>query len=441
MTSMSSAGPSLQNEWLKHAPPPRPLGPGEKWNVFLSYRSINRAWVLNLYDVLCQHGHHVFIDQCALKPGDELLLRLQDALQASQAGVLIWSDAATESDWVLKEYATLEGLSEKKKGFQFIPISLDGSEVPLFAGNRIHLDFRTYPDGPNGGELMRLLHAVVGQTLSFESAKFADEQDEEARRAGAEIAAAVHRGNADRLVHLAEQADIVWVTSPVLASKAAEGLLSLGKNDAAVLLLKGICKRFPRAVRPKQLYASALLRRAEGTDLDDAQEILGVLYEEGQRDSETVLFYARSWMDSYVKSNNGFELKRSRDLYVEAFNRAPDDYATGINAAAKSVLMGSAEDLKAAEVYAARVEQIVGNKPHPNDYWKTAAVGLVFLIRRDYVAAARIFDEAVSMAPKEIGSHQSTWTQVYRLVEKLQPTINERATVRSTFLHLPDPPS
>ena len=79
-----SSSPSLSNQWSKLAPPPRPLAPGEKWNVFLSYRSVNRAWVLNLYDVLRQQGHQVFIDQRELKAGDQLVRRLQDALQTSQ---------------------------------------------------------------------------------------------------------------------------------------------------------------------------------------------------------------------------------------------------------------------------------------------------------------------------------------------------------------------
>src|SRR3954469_4674987 len=98
MTTMNPPSVSLPNEWLKYAPPPRPLGPGENWNVFLSYRSVNRPWVLNLYDVLRQQGQKVFIDQCVLLPGDPLILRLQDALNTSQAGVLIWSKATGDSD-------------------------------------------------------------------------------------------------------------------------------------------------------------------------------------------------------------------------------------------------------------------------------------------------------------------------------------------------------
>src|SRR5262249_13628471 len=151
IAQMSSPAPDLVNEWLKHAPPPRPLGPGEKWHVFLSYRSVNRAWVLNLYDVLRHQGYQCFIDQCVLKAGDPLAARLQEGLNASQAGILIWSQATADSAWVANEYATLENLSIKKKGFCFVPITLDRSDLPSFPANRIYLDFSSYPDGPNGG--------------------------------------------------------------------------------------------------------------------------------------------------------------------------------------------------------------------------------------------------------------------------------------------------
>src|SRR5688572_29741702 len=99
---------SIPQEWLQHAPKPRALTNEDKWNVFLSYRSVNRTWVLNLYDVLHELGHNVFIDQCELRAGDELATRLQDALSKSQAGVLIWSKATKDSDWVSREYQVLE---------------------------------------------------------------------------------------------------------------------------------------------------------------------------------------------------------------------------------------------------------------------------------------------------------------------------------------------
>jgi hypothetical protein len=44
------------------------------------------------------------------------------------------------------------------------------------------------------------------------------------------------------------------------------------------------------------------------------------------------------------------------------------------------------------------------------------------------------------MAPKETGSHESTWKQACRLMARLNPSDEERAMVRSVFTHLPDCP-
>src|SRR5258708_9380816 len=111
-----SAGVTPANEWSRFAPPPRPLTGDDKWNVFLSYRSVNRAWVLNLYDVLCQQGHAVFIDQCALKAGDELIDRLEEALETSQSGVFIYSPATPGFASGQKGYPTLQRLATDKAG-------------------------------------------------------------------------------------------------------------------------------------------------------------------------------------------------------------------------------------------------------------------------------------------------------------------------------------
>src|SRR3954469_12851239 len=112
---------SLPSEWLKYAPKPRPLTGTDQWNVFLSYRSVNRSWVLNLYDVLNSLGHKAFLDQYVLRAGDPLIKVLQNALSASQAGVLIWSDATRDSEWVEREYHVLETQATEKPDFQFVP--------------------------------------------------------------------------------------------------------------------------------------------------------------------------------------------------------------------------------------------------------------------------------------------------------------------------------
>ena len=430
----------LPEQWLRLAPKPRPLGKGEKWHVFLSYRSVNRTWVLNLYDVLHHQGFEVFLDQVVLAGGNELIRALEDGLAQSQAGVLVWSASTAGSDWVRREYHVLEQQADERKGFCFVPIRLDGSKLPPFAANRVFLDFSTYPDGPNGGELLRLLHAITGQPLTLEAAHFAAEQDAIAKQQADDIGAAIRNKDREELLELFEKSGLGWETSSALGCKAAEGLIKLGHNDDGIRMLETLGERFPRAIRPRQLRALALARRSQEGDLRAAQRILGALYESGERDPETLGIYGRTWMDRYSKSKDRSDLEQSRDLYAEAFERASDDYYTGINAASKSVLLGTPEDLAKATDYAARVQKVVGTEPKDGDYWMTATIGEVYLLMKNYADAARLYKAAVATARSETGSHQSTWTQACRLMEKLQPSAEERALIRSAFAHLSDCP-
>jgi tetratricopeptide (TPR) repeat protein len=424
----------MANEWLQHAPGPRELKGEEKWNVFLSYRSVNRAWVLGLYDVLTELGYKVFLDQYVLKPGDELQTQLEDALIKSQAGVLIWTNSTSDSVWVRKEFNTMERMAAK--GFLFVPVKIEKSELPPFVENRIFIDFSDYPDGPNGGDLVRLIHAVSGRALSEPAIKFALIQDEESKDQTAKVNAAVEIGNAEKLKHLFEKGGLPWKTSASLGCRAAEGLIKLKKYDDAITMLEKLEALFQKALRPKQLKALALARRGGENDLADAQEIMGELHKKNHLDPETMGIYGRTWMDRYKKSNNILELKKSRDLYAEAFAKAPDDYYTGINAASKSVLIGTEKDLQTAAVLAEQVQKLTGTEAVKNDYWKTATIAESFLIQKKYNEAGEMYGQAVAMAPTEIGSHESTHTQAKLLMEKLKPADEERSYINEAFKHL-----
>lgn len=432
------SGNVAKDEWLRLTPEPLPLAQGKRWNVFLSYRSVNRPWVLNLYDVLRERGHAVFLDQVALVGGTQLIGSLRTNLKASQAGILIWSAAAADSAWVEKEYEVMEATATSDEDFHFVPIRLDDTELPGFADLRIFFDFAQYPDGPNGGELMRLLHAIVGQPLSEDAARFAAEQDVTSRKIAAAVDAAIANGDGDRLLKLFADGGLSWKTTAVLGCRAAEGLTRLGRHDDAIAVLQEVEADFPAAIRPKQLHALALAKRGGDGDLSEAQQILGALEAEGHKDPETLGIYGRTWMDRYAATGDPLSLKRSRNLYAEAFDGAGDDYYTGINAAAKSVLLGGDDDVARGRELARRVEAIVGTEARAGDYWQTATAAEVQLILGNWDAAAALYADAVEMAPAERDSHRSTWTQACRLMRKLEPAEDARARVREAFSHLPD---
>jgi tetratricopeptide (TPR) repeat protein len=153
----------------------------------------------------------------------------------------------------------------------------------------------------------------------------------------------------------------------------------------------------------------------------------------GEEDPETLGIFARTWADRYKASGSELHLRKSRDCYGHAFENAPKDYYTGINTASKSVLLGEADE---AEKYATRVEEIVGTDKRPGDYWMTATVAEVQLIRQNYDRAAKLYSEAVAMTPEEIGSHKSTWNQAQLLMEKLETSGEKKAQAAKAFAHL-----
>jgi tetratricopeptide (TPR) repeat protein len=422
----------LFKEWKELVPQPRPLENGDKWNIFLSYRSINRAWVLNLYDVLGEAGHKVFLDQYQLKPGDLLSPGLLDALNKSQCGILIWS-SLSDSKWLEKEYLTMERLEENKLGFIFIPLKLDKAELPGFANLKIHLNFSSYPDGPNGGDLLRLLFGVTGQPLSSEAVKFANKIDEESKRESNKIEAAIDLGNPELLIELQARGEIAWKINSILGCKTSEGLIKLKKYDEAIEILDKLSNEFPKAIRPKQLHALALTRKKNIGDLKKAQNILAQLYAAGERDPETLGILGSTWMKRYDISKDQRELTKSRNLYAEAFEKTPYDYYTGINAASKSIFLNTKEDFKKGQDYADRVQKIVGKSEYHNDYWKTATVAEVFLIKKEYDKAAEMYKKAVEMAPTETGSHEVTLDQAQKLMEVLSPNEADTNKIINAF--------
>jgi ATP/maltotriose-dependent transcriptional regulator MalT len=138
-------------------------------------------------------------------------------------------------------------------------------------------------------------------------------------------------------------------------------------------------------------------------------------------------------MDRYATDQNPASLRKSRDLYAEAFGGSRDDYYTGINAAAKSIFIGTPADLEKANGYAKRVLEIVGETAVPGDYWKTATVAEAFLMRREYGRAAELYGDAVSIAPEATGQHRSTWTQASRLMASMNATAAQVSMIKEKF--------
>jgi hypothetical protein len=113
-------------------------GPNDKWDVFLSYRSVNRPWVLRLYDQLRYLGYKVFVDQFVLTTAEGLEDRLRQNLQRSATGVLIWSERGEDSVYCGKELNALSTLEQRKANFSLrCPANERGRVTALRGGEAL----------------------------------------------------------------------------------------------------------------------------------------------------------------------------------------------------------------------------------------------------------------------------------------------------------------
>ncbi|HEX8338910.1 MAG TPA: TRAFs-binding domain-containing protein [Pyrinomonadaceae bacterium] len=425
------------DEWLELAPKPRPRKPGQQWDVFLSYRSIHRPWVIQLYDVLRHLGYEVFLDQYVLSSAEPLVQSLDEGLAQSASGVLIWSNSYSDSEWCKSEYYAMVTRRRRDREFFFVVTKLDDVQLPPMAEEMLFTDFSAFREGPRGNGLLLLLYGLKGEAPPDPVVRLAVKVDEEVRDTLNQIIGYSSVGDYEGLMELAGRETTAWLTTPMLGSNVAESLIALKRYDDALALLEKLRGRFPKAIRPRQLQGLALARKG---DWRAAQSLLSVLYAEGERDPETLGILARTWKDRYKQSEDPIHLTKSRDHYAEAFEGAPDDSYTGINAASMSVLL---EEFDAAERYAERVEKLVGieaptkkNLTVSNRYWETATVAEVQLIRRNYERAAALYKAAVSVWPDATGSHESTRDQARLLMDKLAPPPEERDKIERAFKHL-----
>jgi hypothetical protein len=420
---------SPSKDWLKFAPQPEPLPEGKTWHVFLSYRSVHRPWVLQLYDVLRSLKFEVFVDQFVLRANDNLVRALATGLDESVAAILVWSQASEDSAWCQKEYDSLDR-RETQGRLRYGVVRLGDVELPGFAADKVYVDFPEPQVGPGGLPLLRLLWGVVGKPLPPEAVQFGVAVDEEIRLARNAIHSAKSAGNAERLRELARTDTVAWRSTPVLRCEAAECMIKLEQHDDALTVLEGIEADFPGALRPKQLKGLALARAGR---TEEAQQVLGELEAAGSRDPETLGIYARTWMDRYKATGNKLFLRRSRNLYLLAFDHTPSDTYVGINAASKSVMLGEPD---IGRELATKVAALVGTSAVAGDYWKTATVAEIQLLAGNYDQARKLYQNAVDGAPAALGDHRSTRNQVRELMKHLTPSDADRAAIEAVFAHL-----
>jgi tetratricopeptide (TPR) repeat protein len=413
--------------WLQHAPPPPPRG-NNLYDAFISYRSSDRAWAMALYDVLKLAGWQAFLDQYDLVPGGNLETSLTEGLEASSAGVILWSGRTKDSKWCERERNAMRALREQRnRTFNYIFAKLDAEELPLFARSDLYVSFEESPEGPRGVNLLKLMCGMRGIALPPDAVVMAQQVDAEAKQAMIQINGAIEAGNAAKLLKIGTSAHpgLLALPGPILAT--AQGLTRLGRYDDARTVLKRALLLFPQSVRARQLEGLALRRLKK---YQEAVDVLSELKAEGHQDPETLGILAAAKDGLFRETGKMLHLRNARELYRTAFQGDPKDYYTGINAASKSLFLGEpAEAARLAGEVLPLVEKAIDGK----DLWSACTLGEVYLLQGKVDEAVAQYQKVIDNNPNASGDLKGTGEQAERICAALKLSSEDTAKIIAPF--------
>ena len=419
-------------QWLAYAPQVLELKPGKRWHIFLSYRSVNPDWAFQLYDALTRIGFSVFFDKFQIVAGTSLTSDLSLAISESESGVILWSNESRRSKWCKYEYESMHQMQIEDSNFHFVVIKMDFQPLPTYLKTLQYIDFSQSPEGPHGVGLLQIMYGLLNKPLSEEAVRFAHKIDMETTIELAKIDGARIRGDAASIILLGSSNTLAWLTSPLLFCQTAEALIALNEPKIALDVLATTEKLFLKSVRPKQLKARALSLCGRPIE---AQAVVAELqaagHRAGHRDPETLKLFAGTWTDLYKTSKARKHLEASRNHYAEVFEIIPTDYYTAIKLAATSLALG---ELDNSDKYVCQVEAIVGNQAVHSDYWKTATVAGIQLIRKNFPRAAQLYRTAIITAPEEKGSHIETLSLARFIMDHIEISPEEWLEIENAFI-------
>lgn len=114
------------------------------WDVFISYgRGDSDDFAKRIVDALRAQGLEVWFDRDTLKPGDDLVTEIPNALAKSRAAVFIISPAALTSPWVEQErnLAISRWIDGDWHG-RIIPVLTGVDKPPSFLRTKLWVDFK-----------------------------------------------------------------------------------------------------------------------------------------------------------------------------------------------------------------------------------------------------------------------------------------------------------
>jgi len=147
------------------------------YDIFLSHSSVDKPWVGQLNAALDSQQVRVFLDEADIRPPDNFVLSLNDALRDSRFLVLVVSPNATGSKWVEQEWTSF--MAEHGPVGRIVTVLLESAELPPLLATVQQIDATDRNVDRVAGELVALVgragelkdgdarRLFIGQDLTF----------------------------------------------------------------------------------------------------------------------------------------------------------------------------------------------------------------------------------------------------------------------------------
>lgn len=135
------------------------LEESKRENIFISYSSLDRPFVMRLVYDLRFLGFNVWTDDSRILVGQSIVQEINKGISEAEYMLVILSPRSVKSRWVEREWSTKYWMEISAGKIQILPILLESCEIPALLSDKKYANFSMdYHDGLN-----ELVHSINSQ--------------------------------------------------------------------------------------------------------------------------------------------------------------------------------------------------------------------------------------------------------------------------------------
>jgi len=248
--------------------------------VFISHSHQDKKYSEQISRALESAGHEIWIDTLKLKPGDNFISKINEAIKESDAFIVIISKNSINSESVSREISAIALSEISKKRTKIIPVLIDRSTVPQYLAQYLYVDLSQ--DFDSG--LSRIIQALSSSpdAISLGEKKEIRNYDKQI----SELSFALKEG---RLTLVSGAGSSIGAGIPSwndLLIKLLESMMNKISNDHSISLKNANPNEFQKRYGPSALVVGKYLKSNLGDDF--LQELRAALYMNNPNTCDTI---------------------------------------------------------------------------------------------------------------------------------------------------------